>query len=207
VNGDNWHLELEKVVSRWSGGDYVYGAFSDEDRPPQHIAALGPGTLLRVGRSADCEIRVRSLAVERQHCAVWRDESGVWVRDLQSRSGTSVRGRPLPGDGPARLELDDVVQVADFAMVLTARFPVSLSWRGFQGGLIAHLARGIAAKRRVEDLPILADALEDAGCELAELLRHLREAHQRERRCWVVKRLLRGLAAAEREAILPAPGR
>jgi hypothetical protein len=61
--------------------------------------------------------------------------------------------------------------------------------------LIDHLARGIVGERRVEDLPILADALEDAGCDQGELLRHLREPHRREQRCWIVKRLLRGLAA------------
>jgi hypothetical protein len=93
------------------------------------------------------------------------------------------------------LWLDGVVQLASFAIVLTARFDVPPEWRDFQGGLIAHLARGITAERRVEDLPILADALEDAGCNLPELLGHLREEHPREQRCWVVKRLLRGLAA------------
>ena len=191
----NWHLELEKVVARWSGADYVFGAFADQDRPPQHIVGLEMGQRLRVGRAPDCEVRVPIVAVSRRHCEVWYDEAGVWLRDLHSRGGTYLHGRQVPLDHPSRLQLDDVVQVCGFAMVLTARFAVPASWRDFQNGLLIHLARGIAGERRVDELPILADALEDAGCDLGELLGHLRHAHQRDQRCWVVKRLLRGLLA------------
>jgi hypothetical protein len=98
------------------------------------------------------------------------------------------------------LQLDDVIRLADFAVVLTARFDMPANWRDFQNGLIPHLARGVAAERRHDDLPILADALEDAGCDLPELLGHLREDHPRERRCWVVKRLLRGFGVAHGQA-------
>ena len=128
---------------------------------------------------------------------VWRDAGGVWLRDLQSRNGTFLNGRQIPPNQPVRLRLDDVLHVPNFAVVLTARFTVEPSWRDFQGGLIAHLARGIAGgERRFEDLPILADALEEAGCALSELLQHLRDFHPREQRCWIVKRLVRGLAVS-----------
>jgi hypothetical protein len=195
VNEDGWNLELEKVVPRWAGGGFVFGAFADEDRPQQHITAVEPGKKLRIGRGPDCEVRVPVVMVNRLHCEVWRDESGVWVRDVQSRNGTWLRGQRLLANVPAPLRLDDVIQLSEFAVVLTARFAASLSWRDFENGLVAHLARGIAGERRIEDLPVLADALEDAGCALPELLTHLREPHQREHRCWVVKRLLRGLAS------------
>jgi len=55
------------------------------------------------------------------------------------------------------------------------------------------LARGIAAERAFDRLPVLADALEDAGCLDAKVLDHLRRgsAHGcRAPRCWVSDRVL-----------------
>jgi hypothetical protein len=40
------------------------------------------------------------------------------------------------------------------------------------------------------DVPILADALEDAGCTDAAIVRHLREAPAHARGCWVLDLLL-----------------
>jgi hypothetical protein len=37
------------------------------------------------------------------------------------------------------------------------------------------LARGIVAERAFDRMPILADALQDAGCDDPELMRHLQE--------------------------------
>jgi hypothetical protein len=40
-------------------------------------------------------------------------------------------------------------------------------------------------------LPVLADALEDAGCEASELLTHLRDPEQKHcRGCWALDLLL-----------------
>ena len=52
------------------------------------------------------------------------------------------------------------------------------------------IARGIYDDRAFERLPILADALEDAGCEDAELLAHCREPGTHVRGCWVVDLVL-----------------
>jgi pSer/pThr/pTyr-binding forkhead associated (FHA) protein len=191
----NWQLELEKVVPRWTGGEFVYSAFADEDRPQQHIVALPLGALLRVGRSVDSDIHVPLVDAARRQCEIWHDETGAWLRELHGRNGTLLHGRAVPNDRAVPMYLDDVFQVAENAFVLTARFDIQPAWRHFQAGVIAPLARGVAGDRRAEDLPVLADALEDAGCDLDELLRHLREPHPRQRRCWIVKRLLRGLTA------------
>jgi hypothetical protein len=42
----------------------------------------------------------------------------------------------------------------------------------------------------VLDLPILADALEEAGCQDNRILRHLREPMTHDSRCWVLPLLL-----------------
>ncbi len=52
------------------------------------------------------------------------------------------------------------------------------------------VARAIAEGRDWAALPILADALEDAGCDDAPILKHLREGAPHGRGCWAVRRLL-----------------
>lgn len=53
------------------------------------------------------------------------------------------------------------------------------------------LARGVAADLGFDRLPILADALEDAGCDNFPLLKHLRHEHEHRVECWALRRLLR----------------
>lgn len=53
------------------------------------------------------------------------------------------------------------------------------------------LARGIAADLGFDRLPILADALEDAGCDNFALLNHLRHEPEHRVECWALRRLLR----------------
>jgi hypothetical protein len=55
---------------------------------------------------------------------------------------------------------------------------------------VVELARGIYAERAFDRLPILADALQDAGCEAAEVLDHCRGPGPHARGCWVVDLLL-----------------
>jgi hypothetical protein len=52
------------------------------------------------------------------------------------------------------------------------------------------LATNIYAERAFDRLPILADALEDAGCDDADVLNHLRGPGPHARGCWVVDGVL-----------------
>jgi hypothetical protein len=52
------------------------------------------------------------------------------------------------------------------------------------------LARTIYEEHRFADLPILADALEETGCDNAELLSHCREPGEHVRGCWAVDLIL-----------------
>lgn len=69
--------------------------------------------------------------------------------------------------------------------------PLRRQWLRNLGGVVAHLAESIAAERRYEDMPVLADALEDAGCSAASILGHCRGPGPHVRGCWVLD-LLRG---------------
>jgi len=67
--------------------------------------------------------------------------------------------------------------------------PVTLdpAWRT---PTVTSLAQAIYADRRFADLPILADALEDAGCANAAILDHCRQPGEHVRGCWVVDLVL-----------------
>ncbi|MBA4066320.1 MAG: hypothetical protein C0501_21920 [Isosphaera sp.] len=55
---------------------------------------------------------------------------------------------------------------------------------------VVALATGIYGERAFDRLPILADALQDAGCEDAAVLDHCRGPGPHARGCWVVDMLL-----------------
>ena len=65
--------------------------------------------------------------------------------------------------------------------------PALLRWNG---GAIPRLATSVFDERDFERLPILADALEEAGCTDAALLGHLRGPGPHLRGCWAVDLLL-----------------
>jgi hypothetical protein len=65
--------------------------------------------------------------------------------------------------------------------------PVWLAWAD---GTVAKLARVIYDERAFDRLPILADALTDAGCGDEALLSHLRNPGVHARGCWAVDAVL-----------------
>jgi hypothetical protein len=52
------------------------------------------------------------------------------------------------------------------------------------------LAQAIYDERAFDRMPILRDALEDAGCDNADILNHCRQPAEHVRGCWVVDLLL-----------------
>jgi hypothetical protein len=62
-----------------------------------------------------------------------------------------------------------------------------LSWND---GTVPKLAQTIYDGRAFDRLPLLADALEDAGCDDADILSHCRTPGEHVRGCWVVDLLL-----------------
>ena len=90
------------------------------------------------------------------------------------------------------------------------KLPV-LTW---EAGTVMELARAINKDRAFNRLPILADALEEAGCTNEGILAHCRGAGPHVRGCWLVDALLAkvpfpssGQAAAPKPASAgdPAP--
>jgi hypothetical protein len=67
---------------------------------------------------------------------------------------------------------------------------VDRSWLTWHDATVRKLAQGIYADRDFDHLPILADALEDAGCDNADILAHCRGPGPHVRGCWVVDLIL-----------------
>jgi hypothetical protein len=55
---------------------------------------------------------------------------------------------------------------------------------------VERIADTIYRDRSFTDLPILADALEDAGCDNADILSHLRGPGPHVRGCWALDLIL-----------------
>jgi hypothetical protein len=105
-------------------------------------------------------------------------------------------------DRPAR-ELDDVWEKARTAVaarqadLLRDCFgnpfrPVALdpAWLAWGGGIVGRLARAAYEERAFDRLPVLADALEEAGCHDADVLGHCRGGGPHARGCWVLDLVL-----------------
>lgn len=63
-------------------------------------------------------------------------------------------------------------------------------WLTWGNGTVRKLAESVDASRRFEDLPMLADALEEAGCSDRAILDHCRAGIVHRGSCWVVNALL-----------------
>jgi hypothetical protein len=67
---------------------------------------------------------------------------------------------------------------------------MDLDWLSCNQGSVRQLAQVVYGERLWEDLPVLADALEEAGCDNADILGHLRGPGPHVRGCWAVDLLL-----------------
>src|SRR5207253_1730777 len=67
--------------------------------------------------------------------------------------------------------------------------PITVN-RAWLKGTIRHLAQSIDEEQAFAELPVLADALEDAGCADEAMLTHLRSPGPHLRGCWVIDLLL-----------------
>jgi hypothetical protein len=90
------------------------------------------------------------------------------------------------GGDPAQVDLQ-----LDLQGINLARTWCHNRWRSaFQPewftATVMSLAEGIDRDRAFDRLPILADALQDAGCDNADILDHCRDAGPHVRGCWVV---------------------
>ena len=63
---------------------------------------------------------------------------------------------------------------------------IDSGWLAWNGGTVVQLAQGVYNDRAFDRLPVLADALEEAGCDDDRVLGHCRQPGQHVRGCWLL---------------------
>jgi hypothetical protein len=114
-------------------------------------------------------------------------------------SGKNKKDRKRRSQGGLKDEdAAQCVLLRDLVVNLTGAQPaLDPAWLRWEGGTVVRLARAAYDERLLPSgqldsvrLAVLADALEEAGCEDAGLLGHLRGAGPHVRGCWAVDLLL-----------------
>jgi hypothetical protein len=103
------------------------------------------------------------------------------VDAVRSTSGPAARA----GEWRQQCDLMRCIFGNSFATVA-----INPSWLSWNDATVPKIAQSIYDARRFADLPILADALEDAGCDDRPILDHCRSGGEHVRGCWVVDLLL-----------------
>jgi hypothetical protein len=164
-----------------------------------HADGRVPGPQLAAAREAAREARRRvdesttASAREREVCS-----------RLVTWGGGSLGRRAA--ERAVRAARDAAAWVADWAVAAEAKAQCDLlrdifgnpfrpvaaepSWTTWNGGVVGKLAGSVYEERAFERLPVLADALEEAGCTDADLLAHCRGGGGHVRGCWVVDLLV-----------------
>jgi hypothetical protein len=101
---------------------------------------------------------------------VWHINSAVKLKGTTSEEESQVA------------LLRDILGLLSFRPVI-----INPAWRTSN---VNALAQSIYNDRAFDRLPILADALEDAGCDNADILNHCRQPGEHVRGCWVVDIIL-----------------
>jgi hypothetical protein len=112
------------------------------------------------------------------------------VTSFRARDALAMSRTPYSHDNQAAEEQEQVLLLRDISgnpFRHSAIDLVLLSWRD---GTIPKLAQAIYEERAFDRMPILGDALEDAGITDGDLLRHVREPGVHVRGCWVLDLLL-----------------
>jgi hypothetical protein len=117
------------------------------------------------------------------------DGTSVWDADSGERLLEDAALHPLRYHHGAR-SFFTPAEGGSFQVSRLRGRPVDPGWLSANGGTVARVAWGIAAERDFAALPVLADALEEAGCQDPEILGHCRRPGPHATRCWVVDQLL-----------------
>jgi hypothetical protein len=120
------------------------------------------------------------------------------TRDASAAASNAEKGfasadQAAADDADAAREAERAAQVALLRCLFGNPFqPVQIDpvWLASNDTLAVKLARAIDEERAWERLPILADALEDAGCTSVAILAHCRGPGPHARGCWVVDLIL-----------------
>jgi hypothetical protein len=85
-----------------------------------------------------------------------------------------------------RAEASQVLLLKDIVGNPFRAVVVNPGWLAWNDGTVVRIAQGIYDERAFDRLPVLGDALEEAGCDNDDILDHCRQPGQHVRGCWLV---------------------
>jgi hypothetical protein len=147
---------------------------------------MTPQAMLKARFSELAESLRVDLRVRRQGDKFYFLVAGDWVPTERFLKGSFPGAWTTSGSGPQctyglpRPEVERVL----------AGLRVDPEWLHRNDAVALGLAETIRAEGKYGNLPILADALEEAGCDNAEILAHCREGAKHRHTCWVIELLL-----------------
>ena len=169
AQGDRAELVASGLATRLSDADFLMGVAAIQDAELSAAFAAFNCTLTSAWRAADyCSANASSAAFHAATAdgnlpAAGQREA---VRAEQCRFLREIFGDPWSG------------------------VRVRPEWLAWNDHTVERLAQAIAQEQAFDRLPILADALEDAGCDQSLLLDHCRSKAGHLRGCWALDQLL-----------------
>jgi hypothetical protein len=181
-------------------------------RPTSRKAALlGAACARLVWGSIDSD-KVRELVECQERCA----DDLAWLDRYNALSREIVAGRGVPQHPasaiisacPALSIIEAALRVPDITPGSVCRVirdlfgnpfrqpDINPLWLRAGDGTVRKLAQGIYDEACFDRLPIVADALEEVGCDDQALIRHCRSVDRHFRGCWAIDALL-GKTGAE----------
>jgi len=125
--------------------------------------------------------------IERTSGAAWEDEAR-WGWDAEISSRATRAGQEAVAEGEAGRAESMRCYGAGQARLIRDIFPFhpAIVDKNWLSATVIAVARQMHATQDFSAMPILADALQDAGCESEDVLRHCRVQGSHVRGCWVV---------------------
>jgi hypothetical protein len=156
---------------------FVDGTVSDD---VFHAAVWAAHSIAETGHYENTPQHHAAWAV---HYAVWTNTSGVYEALYSALQVVSIADK-------VNIRNEQLAQRSTLLDILGNPFrPATIdpAWLTYA---VTDLAQVIYGERAFDRMPILADALEEAGCTNEEILAHCRSGGEHVRGCWVVDLLL-----------------
>jgi hypothetical protein len=157
-------LTIFQVSATWDTHEQAYSSY--DFKAPWYAAMASSGDAEQTARDAadatGCEVWWNSISDDDPIISLVHSSGGHAEQKTQCRLLRDIFGSP-------------------FSPVILDR-----TWLAWNDGTVVKLAQAIYDGRRFDDMPILADALMDAGCHDEEILAHCRSGGGHVRGCWVL---------------------
>jgi hypothetical protein len=187
-------LVAERFADGLASADELAAAGRRATRPARDAAAKrisnSPGA---AGKAAAA--LVGSAAYSRIHAAygdpLRKDAPQQAAKELGLSAEAALDPRDAYVEAEAHEAAEQTALVRDlFADPFRAMPTIDPAWLAWNDGTLRKLAQAIYVERAFDRMPVLADALEEAGCTSQDILSHCREVGQPVRGCWVIDLLL-----------------